>query len=110
MVSRRPDQTRTGASVTLQGTHCGYRAPNRLRRPEPFHEDVSPCHGRNTQRLAAKSQTLTSGRTAPHAVQEPRKSFQLIQGTSLNQDNRLTRTVVLAVEIDVARIFAKSSV
>src|SRR5712664_2016580 len=35
MVSRRPDQTRTRTSVTWQGTHCVYRAPNRFRGPEP---------------------------------------------------------------------------
>ena len=29
--SRRPDQTRTGTSVTRQGIHCLYRAPNRFR-------------------------------------------------------------------------------
>src|SRR5713101_9544395 len=58
MVSRRPDQTRTGAAVTWQGIDCVHRAPDGFRRPEPFHEDVSPSHGRNTQRLAAKSQNL----------------------------------------------------
>src|SRR6266849_723965 len=69
MVPLRTDQTRTGTFVTRQGIHCVYRAPNRFRRPEPFHEDVSPCHGRDTQRLAAKSQTLTSGRTAPRQLE-----------------------------------------
>src|SRR6266478_202661 len=101
MVSRRPDQTRTATSVTWQGIHCVYRVPNRFRRSEPFHEDVSPCHGRNTQGLAAKSQTLTSlpdSKIRIFQVPRPRRIataiMMMVQGTERARVTAISTSVL----------------